>query len=80
MNNSLSFQDITITSSIGSTRGLLDGQTIYTASSDYESIPLETITGSQGGAFADLSASQKNEFSHRRKAFDSFATFLKSNS
>jgi hypothetical protein len=57
MNNPLSFQDITITASIGSTRGLLDGQTIYTASSDYESIPLETITGSQGGAYADLSAS-----------------------
>jgi hypothetical protein len=54
MNNPLSFQDITITASIGSTRGLLDGQTIYTASSDYESIPLETITGSQGGGFATL--------------------------
>jgi hypothetical protein len=57
INNPLSFQDITITASIGSTRGLLDGQTIYTASSDYESIPLENITGSQGGGFADLSAS-----------------------
>jgi hypothetical protein len=54
MNNPLSFQDITITASIGSTRGLLDGQTIYTASSDYESIPLETITGSQAGGFATL--------------------------
>jgi len=60
MNNPLSFQDITITASIGSTRGLLDGQTIYTASSDYESIPLETITGSQGGGFADLSASYQS--------------------
>lgn len=57
MNNPLSFQDITITASIGSVRSLLDGQTIYIASSDYESIPLETITGSQGGAYADLSAS-----------------------
>jgi hypothetical protein len=54
MNNPLSFQDITITASIGSTRGLLDGQTIFTASTDYESIPLETITGSQGGGFATL--------------------------
>jgi hypothetical protein len=55
INNPLSFQDITITASIGSTRGLLDGQTIYTASSDYESFPLENITGSQGGGFATLS-------------------------
>jgi XTP/dITP diphosphohydrolase len=30
-------------------------------------------------SFADLSASQKNEFSHRRKAFDAFAAFLISN-
>ena len=30
-------------------------------------------------SFADLSASQKNEFSHRRKAFDAFAAFLLSN-
>jgi|694.fasta_scaffold24448_3 hypothetical protein len=57
LNVPIGFQDITITASIGSTRGLLDGQTIYTASSNYESIPLETITGSQGGAYADLSAS-----------------------
>ena len=57
MNNPLTFQDITITASIGSKKGLSGGQTVYTASSDYESIPLETISGSQGGAYANLSAS-----------------------
>jgi hypothetical protein len=54
LNNALTFQDITITASIGSRKGLSGGQTVYTASSDYESIPLETISGSQGGGFATL--------------------------
>lgn len=56
-NTPITFQDLTITASIGSTRGMLNGQPIYTASSDYQSIPLETFTGSQGGTFITLAVS-----------------------
>jgi hypothetical protein len=38
------------TGSIGSTPALLSGSRYYIATTDYESIPIETITGSDGGA------------------------------
>jgi len=38
-----------LTGSIGQIPYLLDGQRAYSASSDYQSFPLESITGSQGG-------------------------------
>ena len=44
-----SYSEPYYTGSIGQTPGLLDGQRIYTASGDYDSIPIEAITGSQGG-------------------------------
>ena len=46
---SASYSEPEYTGSIGEIAGLLDGQRIYTASSAYESFPIETITGSQGG-------------------------------
>ena len=39
------------TGSIGSTPALLDGARYYEASTDFESIPIETISGSDGGTF-----------------------------
>jgi hypothetical protein len=39
------------TGSIGSTPALLSGSRYYEASTDYESIPIETISGSDGGTF-----------------------------
>jgi hypothetical protein len=38
------------TGSIGSTPALLSGSKYYIATTDYESIPVETVTGSDGGA------------------------------
>jgi hypothetical protein len=48
------FQDLTLTGSIGQIPAMLDGQRIYRASSDYESFPLEHVTGSQGGTLPNL--------------------------
>ena len=39
------------TGSIGSTPALLSGSRYYKASTDFESIPIETISGSDGGTF-----------------------------
>jgi hypothetical protein len=39
------------TGSIGSTPALFSGSRYYQASTDYESIPIETISGSDGGTF-----------------------------
>ena len=47
-------QDITITASIGSIPGLLDGQKIYTSSDWNQSFPLEHTTGSSGGVMPEL--------------------------
>lgn len=46
---SASYSEPEYTGSIGQIAGLLDGQRIYTASTAYESFPLESVTGSQGG-------------------------------
>jgi hypothetical protein len=48
------FQDLTLTGSIGQIPEMLDGQRIYRASTDYESFPLYTFTGSQGGTLPNL--------------------------
>jgi len=48
------FQDLTLTGSIGQVSELLDGQQIYRASSDFESFPLESFTGSDGGTLPNL--------------------------
>lgn len=50
----LSFEDITITSSIKSIPALLDGQKIYIPSTQYESFPIETAIGSQGGVMPEF--------------------------
>ena len=41
LNLPLQYEDMTITASIGSIKGLYLDQTVYTGSSDYESIPIE---------------------------------------
>jgi hypothetical protein len=48
------FEDITITASIKGIPGLLDGQKIYTSSTQYESFPIETLIGSQGGVMPEF--------------------------
>jgi len=50
----LSFEDITITASIRGIPGILDGQKIYTSSNQYQSFPIEQITGSSGGVMPQL--------------------------
>ena len=42
------------TASIGSTPTLVDGARQFTHTTEFESIPIETITGSDGGAFGTL--------------------------
>ena len=46
---SASYSEPYYTGSIGQIAGLKDGQRIYTASGDYDSFPIATTTGSQGG-------------------------------
>ena len=46
---SASYSEPYYTGSIGQIAGLLDDQRIYTASGDYDSFPIVTTTGSQGG-------------------------------
>jgi len=46
---SASYSEPIYTGSIGQTPGLLSGSRYYTSSGNFESIPLESITGSQGG-------------------------------
>jgi len=46
---SASYSEPYYTGSIGQIAGLKDGQRIYTASGDYDSFPIVTTTGSQGG-------------------------------
>ena len=48
------FKDITITASIRGIPGILDGQKIYTSSTQYESFPIETAIGSQGGVMPEF--------------------------
>ena len=52
------------TGSIGQIAGLLDGQRIYTASSAFESFPLYTFTGSDGGTLPDLTVDYDNSFGY----------------
>jgi hypothetical protein len=56
------FQDLTLTGSIGQVPAMLDGQRIYRASSDYESFPLYTFTGSQGGTLPNLITNFDEDF------------------
>jgi hypothetical protein len=53
-NTPVIFEDITITASIKGIPGLLDGQKIYTSSTQYESFPIETTIGSQGGVMPEF--------------------------
>jgi len=48
------FEDITLTASIKQIPGILDGQRIFTASTQYESFPIETLIGSQGGVMPEF--------------------------
>jgi hypothetical protein len=50
----ISFEDITITASIRGIPGILDGQKIYTSSNQYQSFPIEHVTGSSGGVMPEL--------------------------
>ena len=56
------FQDLTLTGSIGQVPELLDGQRIYRASTDFESFPLEAVTGSQGGTLPNLTVDFAEDF------------------
>jgi hypothetical protein len=53
-NNPNIFEDITITGSIRGIPGMLDDQRIYTSSTDYESFPIEQVTGSSGGVMPEF--------------------------
>ena len=53
---SLSYHEYT--GSIGQTPTLVDGQRQYNATSEFESIPIETITGSNGGAILTSNVTQ----------------------
>jgi len=48
------FEDITLTASIRQIPGILNGQKIFTASTQYESFPIEQVTGSSGGVMPEL--------------------------
>jgi len=48
------FEDITLTASIKQIPGILNGQKIFTASTQYESFPIETTIGSQGGVMPEF--------------------------
>jgi len=58
------FQDLTLTGSIGQVSELLDGQQIYRASSDFESFPLESFTGSDGGTLPNLITDFDEDFGY----------------
>ena len=51
----MSLQDITITGSIGSIATQSYGQRTYVSSTDEQSFPIETITGSQAGTWPNFS-------------------------
>jgi len=53
-NNPNTFEDITITASVRGIPGMLDGQRIYTSSTQYQSFPIEQATGSSGGVVPQL--------------------------
>jgi hypothetical protein len=48
------FEDITITASIRTIPGILDGQRIFTSSTQYESFPIELVSGSSGGVMPEF--------------------------
>ena len=50
----MSLQDITITGSIGSIATQSYGQRTYVSSTDEQSFPIETITGSQAGVWPNF--------------------------
>jgi hypothetical protein len=60
-NNPNVFEDITITGSIRSIPGMLDGQRIYTSSTNYESFPIEQTTGSSGGVMPQLNGTASTD-------------------
>jgi hypothetical protein len=47
-------EDITITASIRGIPGILDGQRIFTSSTQYESFPIESAVGGQGGVMPEF--------------------------
>ena len=51
---SASYSEPSYTGSIGQTAGLLSGSRYYTSSGNFESIPIEAITGSQGGTLPNF--------------------------
>jgi len=55
------FEDITITASIRSIPGLLDGQKIYSSSNQYQSFPIEQVTGSSGGVVPQLNGTASTD-------------------
>lgn len=61
---SASYSEPQYTGSIGEIAGLLDGQRIYTASTAYESFPIESITGSQGGTLPNLIVDYNTDFGY----------------
>ena len=55
------FEDITITGSIRGIPGMLDGQRIFTSSTDYESFPIEQVTGSSGGVMPEFNGTASTD-------------------
>ncbi|CAB4138608.1 hypothetical protein UFOVP331_168 [uncultured Caudovirales phage] len=55
------FEDITITGSIRGIPGMLDGQRIFTSSTDYESFPIEQATGSSGGVMPEFNGTASTD-------------------
>jgi hypothetical protein len=55
-------EDITITASIKGIPGLLDGQKIYTSSTQYESFPIETAIGGQGGTMPEFPGTASTDY------------------
>jgi len=53
-NSPNTFEDITITASIRGIPGMLNDQRIYTSSNQYQSFPIEQVTGSSGGVVPQL--------------------------
>lgn len=55
-------EDITITSSIRGIPGMLDGQRIFTSSTQYESFPIESAVGGQGGVMPEFPGTASTDY------------------
>jgi hypothetical protein len=64
-------EDITITASIRGIPGILDGQRIFTSSTQYESFPIESAEGGQGGVMPEFpGTASTNYFVNITQSYD----------